>query len=134
MSPYMSWEHWATFVRHFCVCQFICCPSFPTRHNSCSTSLWVTCSLMYGWLWYLCILHTVFLALLDWRPTDRCSGYMLLTCSFFFVVSSSYFNYCYHNYDHYSSCDCCVLQYLISPLGCYHGPLLDGATTNIGSV
>ena len=52
----------------------------------------------------------------------------------FFVVLHFVSSFCYHGYNHYSSCDSCVLQYFISLYNQYHGPLLDGASSKVGSV
>ena len=46
----------------------------------------------------------------------------------FFIVFSLYIKLLPPCCDYYSSGDCCVLWYIISPLNSYHGPLLDGAS------
>ena len=84
------------------------CLSVHNSHTSCSPSLWLP-------------------SLLDWIPMDI--YYASFCCSFLCSVSSYY----YHGYDYYSFNDCCVLWYVISPLNSYHGPLLDRASSNIGS-
>ena len=63
-------------------------PSVYNGHTSCSLSLWVTCSLLYGWLWYLCVLGTVF-SLFYW--TRGLWMYAQASCCWldpFFVVFS----------------------------------------------
>ena len=45
----------------------------------------------------------------------------------FFVVFHYVSSFFYHGYDYYYSCECCVLQYIISPLNYYLGPFLIGA-------
>ena len=87
------------------------CLSDHNSHASCFPSLWVT-------------------SLLDWMPMDVC--YASCCCSFlciFHYVPSFY----YHGYDDYCSSDCCMFMYILSFLNKYHGPHLDGASSNIRS-
>ena len=87
------------------------CLSVHNSHASCSPSLWAT-------------------SLLDWMLMEV--YYASCCCSFlcsFHYVSSFY----YHDCDYYSSSDCCVFWYTVSSLNSYHGPLLDGASSNMKS-
>ena len=86
------------------------CLSVHNSHTSCSPSLWVA-------------------SLLDWVPMDVCyaSCCCSFLCSFHYVL-----NFYHHSYNYfYSSSDCFVFWYIISSLNGYHGPLLDGASSNI---
>ena len=122
--PHMSWDlgasvhpiclgvFWGTTVHLWGILVSVSTPicfSVHNSHASFSPSLWVA-------------------SLLDWIPMDVC--YVSCCCSFlcsFHYVSSFY----YHGYDYYFSGDCCVFFYVISSLSGYHGPLLDGASSNI---
>ena len=85
------------------------CLSVHNSHASCCPSFWVA-------------------SLLDWILMDVC----YTSCCCFFLCSFHYASSLYyHGYVYYSSGDCCDFWYVISSLNGYHGPLLDGAFSNI---
>ena len=90
------------------------CFSGHNSHTNCSPSLWVTCSLLHGR-----------------ASVPFCSGYCF-SCSTGLEAYGCMLSFCYHSYNHYSSCECWVVWYFISPHNCYHGPLLDGASSISG--
>ena len=89
------------------------CLSVHNSHTSCSPSLWVASAL-------------------DWMPTMYAMLHavdLFFSCSVFIISQASTTT----AMTSYSSCHCCMLQYIISPLTCYHGALLDGASNDIRS-
>ena len=124
--------------------QFIHCLSATVQlwvcHTSWSTSLLGTCSLMYGWLRYLCILGTVLIDVLQsvwtgglWMyAKDMCYRLVLIVlflCSVFIMSQVS----ATMSTTTTPTCNCCMFQYFVPPHDCYHGPHVDGATSNIVS-
>ena len=102
-----------TSVRHFCVLVHPFAPQFImvilVAHYHCGSLLyWTGCLSMYTQL-HVVLFIVVFSWCLKLLPPQLWP------------------------LDPYSFYDCCVLWYVISPHNCYHGPILDGASSNIRS-
>ena len=127
--PHTFWGLWRASKQSIChggfgghhtlvhlsqICVSVSTPIYPSVHKSYQLLSISVSHFSTGCLWMYAQLHAI-------------DFFFSLNC--FHSVSS----FCYHSYDHYSSCGCCVLWYVISPHNCYHGPLIDGASSDTRS-